>query len=355
MLQPKSTPTQRAIAKAAGVSQGLVSLVLSDTDADVAEATRIRIQETARRMGYSPKKNELRVSTKKGAGPGKRKVLAYIPCTFTRDIPGYETIYDAYGEFYAQFQNQLVEAAYKKGFSLLVRPYGNPTEMTSWLIEWGVDGVIMHFNDQPLGEWISRRYPMVQINRRFVSEADVVMPNQEEVITMTMEHLRKQGHRYIAHVTNSSSDSAIQSRIDAYLKYAKKHGLHLYEEFLSCESAEQMISLFFASSPRPTAIITGDPNALTLQKEAARRGLSLPEDLSVIGIDNISAARFATPALTSVDIQIHEITRTALSLIAERLNEPTRAFQKVEISPKLIVRESVTSAPSHINPQSAIH
>lgn len=352
-----SQPTQREIAKASGVSQGLVSLVLNNADVDVAKATRLRILETAKRLGYTPKKNELRVRSKKNSLPEKGKVLAYIPRTFKREMPDHDMIYDAYEEFYAQFQNELVEAAYKKGFSLLVRPYENPSEFTHWLIEWGVDGVLMHARDKLLGEWIAKRYPMVQINHRSVSEADVVTADHGEIITMAMDHLYKQGHRHIAHIAKSAGVAANECRIQSYRDYTKKHDLHCYEEFLDYGSEEQMVESFFGHDFQPpTAVITGDSLAVILQQEAAKRGFSLPRDLSVIGIDNTALGRFASPPLTSVDVQIHEVAHTALALMMERLKEPSRSFRKVEIFPKLILRESVSSPA--VNPKtqtSGIH
>jgi len=338
---PYLKPTQKSVAKEAEVSQGLVSLVLSGADVEITEATRIRILETAKRLGYSPKKKTPIVA--KRVVPSKRgKILAYIPPIVGRDVPLDHSIYDAYDEFYDRFQNRLVELAFKKGYVLIVRPYENPTELTSWLIEWGVDGVILHTSDKSLGEWIAKRFPMVQINRRLVSESDVVVPDQEEMIAIAMKHLWQNGHRRIALAASSMADYSLNRRKQAYFDCARRMDLRAYEEFLSCESVDEIASMLFDKNPeRPTAIIAGDPSALMLQKEAFKRGLSLPADLSIVGIDNISADIFGHPPLTSIDIQMDEIARAALSLITARLKEPTLAFQKIEITPKLIIRESV--------------
>lgn len=340
---PKRKPTQRDVAKAANVSQGLVSLVLNNATAEVAEGTRIRIVEAAKRLGYTPKEKHEYEPRKKV--PGKQgKLLAYISRTLKREAPLDHSIYDAYEEFYSRFKNRLVELAYQNGVSLLVRPCDNPVELTSWLIEWGVDGVIMHANNKALGEWISKRYPMVQINRRNVEDADAVMANQEAMIVIAMDYLRKHGHERIAFATESRDDDSLLRRKRAYLNYTREAGLRAYEEFLTCDNVGEMTSkLFRSQTDRPTAMITSDPNALMLQKEAIKRGLSLPSDLSIVGIDNISADVFATPALTSIDVRADEVTRVALSLILDRMKDPTLAFQKTEITPKLVIRESVTS------------
>ncbi|HWL52905.1 MAG TPA: LacI family DNA-binding transcriptional regulator [Chthoniobacteraceae bacterium] len=338
----KGKPTQRDVALAANVSQSLVSLVLNQVETEASEATRIRILETAKRLGYVPKKKHV-YEPKKAKRPGKQgKLLAYIPQTVTREVPMDARIYDGYEEFYQRFQSAVAEAAHLNGFALMVRPYTNPTELTSWLIEWGIDAVIMHSSDRNLSEWISKRYPMVQINRRNVVEADVVMPNQEEMITLPLDYLHQHGHERIAFLSIPRDNDIHRRRRQAYLDWTRRKNLPAYPEFLACDGGS-LTTLLEMKENRPTAAIAGDAMALILQKEAIKRGFSLPEDLSIIGIDNISADVFATPPLTSIDVRANEITRIALSLLTERLKEPTLAFQKVEITPKLIVRESVAT------------
>lgn len=338
----KRKPTQRDVALAANVSQSLVSLVLNHVETEASEATRIRILETAKRLGYVARKKHV-YEPKRGRRAGKQgKLLAYIPQTVTREVPMDASIYDGYEEFYQRFQSAIAEAAHLNGFALMVRPYTNPTELTSWLIEWGVDAVILHSSDRKLSEWISKRYPMVQINRRNVAEADVVMPNQEEMVTLPLEHLHQHGHERIAFLSAPRDNEIHRRRRQAYLEWTESRKLPAYPEFLACDG-QSLTTLLEMKENRPTAVIAGDPLALNLQKEAIKRGFALPEDLSIVGIDNISADLFATPPLTSIDVRATEITRIALSLLAERLKEPTLAFQKVEITPKLIVRESVAN------------
>ncbi len=339
----KAKPSQKDVAIAANVSQGLVSLVLNNASSEVSEATRVRILEAAKRLGYVPRKRH-EYEPKGAALRKRRRLLAYIPQTVVRNIPQDSFIYDSYEDFYNRFQSRLVEAASERDFSLLVRPCTDPTQLTGWLIEWGVDGVIMHSSNQALGEWISRRYPMVQINRQTVPDADTVMLNQEAMIQIAVEHLQKQGHRDIAFITASYGGvDIVDRRIQAYARQMRKAGGRVYEELFNCDNYEAVSSRFFGMDRKqwPTAVIAGDSIALMLQKEMASRGFSLPGDLSVVGIDNISASAYAAPALTSVDVCPEEITRWALASILERLETPTLAFKKVEVTPRLVMRESV--------------
>ncbi len=344
--------TQKDVAREADVSQGIVSLVLNEVEVEVAEATRQRIWEAARRLGYAPRPRgaKARPARAKAAPANNRtgKVIAYVRPVVVRNGPQDASIFEAYDEFYNQVQNQLVEQAHRKGYTLLVRPCESKAELTRWLLEWGVDGVLMHGNQPALGEWIAKRYPMVEINRRIVSGASAVMANQEEIIHLAMEYLHQRGHRRIAYASSALDTEVIVRRARAYRDTARSMGLPVYEEFLSCDTPEAIGAHLFADRPdRPTALIAGDPSALMVQKDALARGYTLPDDLSLIGIDNISADVFAAPPLTSIDVRADEVSRMALNLLGNHFDDPSLSSHKVEITPRLVERCSVaTLAPS---------
>ncbi len=339
---PKARPTQKDVAAAAEVSQSLVSQVLNHRAVDVSEATRQRILTAARRLGYLPRKESDPVGIPEPARRNTGPLIAYVPQTVLRPPGHEEAVFDAYEEYYNRFQNRLVTLAHQKGVSLLVRPYVDQSELTSWLLEWGVDGVVLHASDRNLCEWISKRYPMVQISRRYLPETDAVMSSQEEVISLAMKHLYDLGHRRIALFSNNHHNDTMTRRHDAYHDYVTQAEL---ENFLFFDQTPREIiaTLDRLGEKAPTAVIAGDPTALALQKEMLRMGRQLPEELSVVGIDNISADALADPPLTSIDFRAEDIMRVALSLLLNRLKEPTLAFQRVEISPRLVVRESTTT------------
>lgn len=326
--------TQKNIAKLAGVSQSLVSLVLSEAAAPVAEKTRKHVLDVARKLRYP-----LCSRRKKPSG---RSLLAYIRPSVERGSKFDGPALDACDQFYIQIQNHLVEKAYVADFEMIVRPYAHPVEMTHWLIEWGVEGVFWHSNDLTLAGWIAERYPTIQINRHLKIAADSVMPNQEEIVMQAINHLRQNGHERIALLSQARTDTAAQERNQTYLTCMRQHRLPTYDEWMNEKDLDKIADILLERSPSgPSALILGDMHALYLQNKLRHAGFSLPEDLSMVGIDNISASEFSNPRLTSIDLQIEEIVNAAISAMTSRIKGASGAMKKVEVSPRLVLRDSV--------------
>jgi LacI family transcriptional regulator len=329
----RRNPTQNDVAKAAGVSQSLVSLVLGESSAPVAKETRQRILDAAHRLGF--------ISKTKRRKSSERKLLAYIRPALESRSQEHQGIHDSYIQFYNHIQNSLVEQTYAAGYELIVRPYSQPADLTHWLIEWGVDGVFWHSSDESLARWIAARFTMIQINRHLRIAADSVVPDQEGIVLVALDHLRQLGHRRIALISHSRNDSATRARNRTYLEYMRQNGLAPFERWIAEDDIEKIIGMLAERSPQnPSALIVGDYSALVIQQKLRQIGFSLPKDLNIVGIDNVSASDFSNPRLTSVDIQIEEITRVSLSLMISRFSHTVDAFQKIEVSPRLVVRDS---------------
>ncbi len=335
------------VAKAAGVSQALVSLVLSGAPIDVAETTRARILAEAQRLGYA----------RKPQNPIRQRLLAYIRPVVTRGHHQEEWIYDAYEQLYDRFQTELVEQAYQAGYSLMVRPCCDPLELTLWLSQWGFDGVIWHGADPHLAQWIARRYPMVQLNRLTTPEADAVMPHQEELVTLPLDYLRAKGHSRILFLpAQPLSDPLRKAHNRAYRDYMKQYGFPDYRELfpqqrdLSVDEMQEALwrAVKLPPARRPTALIAGSHQVLRFMKQAEAEGYS--NVFSMIGIDNVSATAYSTPALTTIDTRPEEVARLAVSLLADRIRDPGRAIQKILVSPLLVERQSVHPVPATSNP-----
>jgi LacI family transcriptional regulator len=326
--------TQNDVAKAAGVSQTLVSLVLGESGAPVSKETRMRILDAAQRIGFCAK-------TRRRKGRN-RKLLAYIRPALETEQPENRNIHDSYIQFYNHIQNSLVEQTYAAGYELIVRPYSQPADLTHWLIEWGVDGVFLHSSDESLAKWIAPRFTMIQINRHLRVNADSVVPDQEDIVLTALNHLRQFGHERIALISHARADFATKLRNRAYMEYTRVNKLPCFEDWIAEDSIDKIVDMLAVKSPQtPTALVVGDYSALLIQDKLQRIGFCLPKDMSIVGIDNISASQFSSPRLTSVDIQIEEIIHASLSQMKFRLEGQIGAFQKIEIRPKLIVRESV--------------
>lgn len=338
-------PTQKDVADAAGVSQTLVSLVLNNAPMEVAESTRNKILEAAGKLGYTP-----RNKGKAGGMAGRKgKVFAYIRPYVRREEHQEYWIYDAYDEFYDRIQNSLVESVYSSGASLIVRPYQQSAELRQWLLEWGVDGVFWHAFDEELLKWVAERYPVIQVNRNLMVEADSVSTNQEESVTLSMEYLYSRGHERVAFLPNHPvKDNLWKLRTRAYFEHSERRGKKTYDK-LALDKGESQLDLltrFFEllelpEEERPTALIASDHLALRLIKEVQEKGYALPQEMSVIGIDNIAAGAAVQPALTSVSQRMDEVVRVAVELMLNRCADPLAPYKKVFVTPTIVERDSV--------------
>ncbi len=350
--------TQKEVAKAANVSQALVSVVLNGTADDVAEATRAHILSVAKKIGYIPKRS---------LQPTNQKVLAYIRSVVVRGEHDEEWIYNATEDYYNRIQNLLLEAAHAAGYSLVVRPFSDADKLLQWLKEWNVNGVIWHGSGE-VGQWIADLYPTIQLHRIGLHGADVVASHQEQAATIPLDYLRRLGHTRIAtlfdgDITQPQPNPIYSLKSKAANDYLVSHHLPKIEELFAREHLDAIPtdqpltvaaltrlirSTLEAKHPdRPTALLTSDHAALFLIKKLSEAGFRFPEELSIIGIDNMAACSFITPELTSVDNSLDEVARVTIATLLERMEYPERPGKTIFITPKLIERHSVTNLSTH--------
>lgn len=335
--------TQNTVAKAANVSQALVSLVLSGSDlVEVSPENRRKVIEAAQKLGY-----QLR---RKPVAKTPSNLLAYVYPQVTRESSGDEWLYDSYEEFYLGIRARLEEVTQKRGYSLISRAVSDSSELTQWLSEWDIRGVFWNYGDGKMANWIHHRLPLVQLDRRLFSETDSVYSNQSEMIQLSLKHLVAKGHTRIAFISKFPLDDHLSlERTREYLKFTEAAGLpQLNYNTLGIQKNEAWMDEFLAllrgpRQERMTALIAPDLHCLLLQKRLLREGFSLPDDLSLVGIDNISSGNFVSPSLTSIDGEYREVAASAMDLMEKRIENPTRTARKIEISPRLIERESVQS------------
>ncbi len=342
----KRKVTQSLIAQEAGVSQTLVSLVLNNASAPdrVAEDTRARILKTALKLGYQIR-----------GGSGRKRTLALILPLVSRVENLDARIYDSLEDFYARTQKYVAEAAYRKGYALVVRYYEEPTELTHWLTEWDVDGVLWQASDEKLLDWIARRFPVAQLHYGGGAVApipvDTVTADQEQIPVLALRHLAERSHKRICFAYGYRDSKVTRIRMAALAEEAAARDIVIFQPESDALSTWDMIRdcLRLMERPeeeRPTAFILGDPGALALARELQKRGYQIPRDCSLVGIDDISAMGLYNPPLTSIDVCQKEVSETAVEMLVARLANPDSRHQRIFISPKIVERESVGAAPA---------
>ncbi|MFL5918301.1 MAG: LacI family DNA-binding transcriptional regulator [Gaiellaceae bacterium] len=327
--------TIRQIADLAGVSIATVSRVLNGRN-DVAPETRDLVTRVIRENGYTANRSA------RGLSAGRTGLVGVL-------VP---LIYPAY---FSAILAGAAEALSELDLRVVLSPTGHEHDREVSLLErlmHGVtDGALIVMPEESSPE-LER---LVEGGYRFVV-VDPIMPLAERIPSVSaahtsgadqaMRHLLGLGHRRIAQITGPRGWLATEDRRRGYHAALASAGI-LPDAALEVEAipeippgreaADQLLDL----PEPPTAIFAFNDNIAIGAIQAARaRGLRVPEDLSVVGFDDVELATVVTPALTTVRQPLAEMGRTAVSLLNRLLERQRFETLHVELATRLVVRES---------------
>ncbi len=337
-----SAPTMRDIAEATGVSQSTVSRVLSGTPTAVpiAEATRKRVMETARQLGYRP--NPL--------ARGLRGAPTMLLGVIVRDITD---------PFFAGAIEAASLEANKRGYNVVLGHAHESVEeaeaLTSILEARHCDALLFlgDLRDRPrlIEELQSTSILVVALwHGSRESGIPTVSVDNKVGITSVVEHLVELGHERIGFAGPRGRLGDITEREDAFVATLHGHGLATPDEYRRdapntyAGGAAALAELMGLPQP-PTAIAAPtDVLAMGMLHEAHQRGLRVPEDLSVSGFDDIPEAAYTVPSLTTVRMPTNAMVLAAFDLAIGR-DEVLGDFHPL-LEPELVIRESTGPAPT---------
>jgi LacI family transcriptional regulator len=353
----KSRVTQAQIAARAKVTQSVVSVILSGVESStlfVSDETRARVLAIAEKMGYGANRPAVRRAAN---APARRRSVLLV-----EDSRKNETTEPWVSAAYEALMGRIVNAAgeylEQRGLGISVHYLkGDGRSLMQWLAESDTCGVLWHASERhvPLLHWTVSRYPMVALNRTWRSSVkfDSVGVDQELNIRLAAEHLWERGHRKIATFGHMEGNVFFERRMDEYRRFVREKGIRNYSEFQkipdeqerpAAEKVQAILDTWKSlGSEAPTGIILSDVFALRLLGAARERGIEVPGDLSVIGIDNTTPCSLVNPPLTSMEEPFEEICARAVELLDRRIKIPETPSETIQISPRLISRESVAT------------
>jgi LacI family transcriptional regulator len=194
--------------------------------------------------------------------------------------------------------------------------------------------------------------PIIQLERALPGlDADLVLFGQEEGAYQATRHLIELGHRAIACVSGPADLPRSRERIGGFLRAMQEAGLDvpdgalLHVEFTSAGGHAAFGSLL-ARAQRPSAVfVTSDLMAIGGLCAASSAGVRVPEQMSVVGFDDIGAALFASPPLTTIAPPKREMARQAIAQLIERIRGGHEPLRHIALASSLVVRAS--TAPLH--------
>ena len=341
-------PTLASIAAEAGFSLPTVSKVVNGRS-DVAPATRALIERLLDQHNYPRQRSAGRPGTRPGTRRAYRSGL--IDLVFNGlDSPWAVEILRGVEEFCS---------AHRIGAAVSAVRHGNarPASWTSTLASHDTDGVILvtsELTDDQLRRLRSDQIPLVVVDPANMPDPDVPSvgaTNWAGGLAAT-EHLLSRGHQRIAALTGPAEFLCSRARLDGYRFALERAGLSYRTELVrhgnflndgGFAGGGDLLDL----DPRPTAIFAGnDEQALGVYEAARQRGLRIPEDLSVVGFDDLPVSRWVSPPLTTVRQPLAEMGRAAAEMILQLVDGAPLRARRVELSTDLVVRESCAQAPA---------
>jgi LacI family transcriptional regulator len=311
-------PTQREVARLAGVSQAVVSYVLNDVQtASVAPETRERVLAAIAAIGYVPDGTARSLRSRKS-----RTIAAIIP--------------DITNPFYPEFIRGIQDACRCAGFDVLI--FNTDGERSQELAALDAarrsraDGVIItpFFIDlEDLMPLLREGTPVTshgEVHPETDFPLDLISISGENAAKAVVDYLLEQGHTRIGMISGLAATLTRESRVRGYRRALSEHHVPLDEvlirggDFTEHGGYEAMIELA-AIEPRPTAVFAAnDLMAMGALLACRELGIRVPDDIALAGFDDIPAARLVHPTLTTLNQHAHASGVQAAETLLSRLN-----------------------------------
>ncbi|MFF1263796.1 LacI family transcriptional regulator [Streptomyces sp. NBC_01280] len=328
------TASAEDVAAEAGVSPSTVSRCFASPE-QVRPDTRERVLAAAARLGYTPSR------VARSLALGRTRTLGLI-------VP------DIANPFFAVVAKAVQARARRKDYAVFLADTDEDPDDEYELaltLARQVDGLLLvapRMDTERLDE-IIQQVPSVIANRRVPGVPTVVMPTADG-LRQAVAHLHALGHRHLALVLGARDSWSSEQRGHAVREACEELGLKI-SEFGPHEpkfhTGAQVADLALASGA--TAVVAhNDLLALGILSRLSERGVRVPQDLSLVGVDDILLAATSTPALTSVRLPLDALGEQSVNLLLRRIEGggPQSADpQQVVLDSELIVRRSTGPAP----------
>lgn len=326
--------TIRDVARAADVSPATVSRVLNGT-AKVSDETNRRVEEAARTLDYWPN----------GAA---RSLIHSHTHTLGVLLP------DIFGEFFSEVLRGIDQAVRTAGLQVLLSSSQSTAEgliSAARAMTGRVEGFLIMAPDEAAEESVDRirkRFPVVVMNPRPSSRAtaSVSIANFEGAVA-AVSHLARLGHQRIATISGPEGNADSDARQRGYETALSAHGLEVdprlritgaFTEASGYEAGDRLL----LHTPLPTAVFAAnDGMAIGLISRLAESGIRVPDDIAVMGFDDIPTARYLAPPLSTVRADAHGLGAEAVASLLDVLASEDRSRKIRSVIPwDLVIRRS---------------
>lgn len=338
--------TMKEIAALAGVSASTVSRVINHPDSKAAsKEVENRIWQIVRQTGYIPDSNARNLKLRKPDAP--ERTARTIGCILART--------QASDPFFSRINRGIEKEALRNGYTVrYIYSYHdiqNP-DIRQQIRETKVEGVvILGRPDSKTRSFLKENY-----NRSIYTGLNNIEAEFDQVICdaylaskTAVSYLAELGHVYIAYLGERKNEIRYRGYWDAVSQLALPLNRNLIVDTpLSIEGGYQATRKLLSSGSNVTALFcANDLTAIGAMKAAREIHRSIPEQLSVIGIDDIETGQYTSPMLTTIHVPMEDLGTMAAKLLIDRIETGRRIPLKVELPFQLIRRESCTVPPGN--------
>jgi DNA-binding LacI/PurR family transcriptional regulator len=342
----KNNITSIDVARLAQVSQSAVSRTFTP-GASVAEATRAKVLEAALRLNYRPNAHARSLIT------GKSRIIGLV-LSYLENL------------FYPAALQRLSERLQKDGYHVLlfINQTSNADDLVTEILQYHVDGIILAattLSSDLARNCADANIPVVLFNRVMGNSGS---SNLQSVSSVRSDNLTggkeianflvKSGHQRIAYIAGNEESSTNLERERGFREGLAENGTHIWGratgnyEFAQARLAT--LDLFKPGQEHPDAIFVASDHMAFSVMDTLRfeLGLRIPEDVSVVGFDNVPQAEWGAYELTTFNQPLDQMVEATASLLQERLSDKEKSAGKnIVISGELIVRKSVKIIPEN--------
>lgn len=324
------------VAKAAGVSRQTVSRAMNDKR-EISPETKERVMIAVEQLGYQPNRLAQGMVTRRTRSVGL--ILA-----------------DITNPFFPEVARGVQDTARDNDYNVLLcnsdeDPKVEVATLYS-LAAQGVDGIILFAHkasDEDLLGFADNYSPILIVNR-VLEHPNIVqlMVDNLHGSRLAVAHLVGKGHVHIGMLANAFNNPDLIRRVQGYKAVLREHGMPLREEWIAqaaptlqggYECARRLLTEF----GEITAVFTyNDLMAIGALRACQDMGRRVPEDVEIIGFDDILMASMVTPALSSVRVDKYQLGQMAITRLLDMIDHPEEHFSSIHMDVELVLRESTS-------------
>jgi DNA-binding LacI/PurR family transcriptional regulator len=338
------------IATVVNVSPTTVSRALKD-DSRITPEVRKKVKNAAEELGYRPN------LMARALVSNRTHAIGYIVDNLS---------WSFFSELAEGIQKAAESFHYSSYIHSSLKQPENERQGIESLLSRGVEGLLISpteasENLEIIRDLEAQKFPLVLLSDIEELEADKVVVDNYAGAYRAMEHLHSLGHQKIMYIGPAENGTIKTQRLRAYHSYIERHKLTESKGLLFCEDNDplygyRVVLRVMKTKRRPTAIFAhNDTLGLGVYRGLYEMGFKVPDDISVVGYDDLPSCEFLHPPLTSVGTPLDELAALAVGLLMERIKqhkvEPAQsgsaaARQKIALNPKLVVRKSTGKPPA---------